>query len=134
MKKYHVVKIIDEYKIVISAGSDDGIQQGDSFYVLGKETQELIDPVTNESLGYIGAKKDIVCAFEVKPKYSICENAKKTVAYSSAIEAIKMADLSMLGKSKPVHLNVDIEQISGELDVDNTPIQIGDIVELVEKS
>jgi len=47
-----VVKVIDEYKVVINKGSVDGITNGDIFliYSLG---EELFDPDTNNSLGIL---------------------------------------------------------------------------------
>lgn len=51
-----VVKIIDNYQIVINKGLNDGIKNGDRFlvYVIG---EEIKDPDTDESLGNL----EIVC-------------------------------------------------------------------------
>lgn len=47
-----VIKVIDNYKVVINKGSKDGIANGNIFllYSLG---EELFDPDTNESLGVL---------------------------------------------------------------------------------
>jgi hypothetical protein len=45
-----VVKVIDEFTIVINAGMDKGVQQGKTFLIVG--IGEIIaDPDTNEELG-----------------------------------------------------------------------------------
>ena len=58
-----VIKIIDEYNIVINKGTADGITSNARFlvYRLG---EELFDPDTNESLGVL----EIVCG-EGKPEH-----------------------------------------------------------------
>lgn len=58
-----VIKVIDEYKLVINRGSDDGVTKNDKFliYHLG---EELFDPDTKESLGEL----EIVCG-EGKPEH-----------------------------------------------------------------
>lgn len=58
-----VIKIIDEYNIVINKGAADGVTLNDRFlvYRLG---EELFDPDTNESLGIL----ELVCG-EGKPEH-----------------------------------------------------------------
>lgn len=47
-----VVKLIDDYRVVLNKGQKDGLSEGDEFiiYELG---EEITDPLTNESLGRI---------------------------------------------------------------------------------
>lgn len=47
-----VVKVIDEYKIVINKGANDGVMLG-SVYLVYKIGEELFDPDTQESLGQL---------------------------------------------------------------------------------
>lgn len=58
-----VVKVIDEYRLVINKGSDDGITANNQFliYHLG---EELFDPDTKQSLGIL----ELVCG-EGKPEH-----------------------------------------------------------------
>lgn len=58
-----VVKVIDEYRLVINKGSDDGITENNQFliYHLG---EELFDPDTKECLGIL----ELVCG-EGKPEH-----------------------------------------------------------------
>lgn len=48
----HVAKVIDEFQVVINKGRDDGLKQGDKYLVYGLG-EEIVDPVTNESLGQL---------------------------------------------------------------------------------
>jgi hypothetical protein len=45
-----VARVVDEYKVVINRGADDGIKEGQRFLVYGIG-DEVLDPETNESLG-----------------------------------------------------------------------------------
>lgn len=58
-----VIKIIDEYRVVINRGSAHGVSKDDRFlvYYLGPE---LTDPDTNEKLGVL----ELVCG-EGKPEH-----------------------------------------------------------------
>jgi hypothetical protein len=46
-----VVKVIDDFTVVINKGSVNGIKKGDNFLIYYVEPDELIDPVSGESLG-----------------------------------------------------------------------------------
>ena len=65
-----VVKLLDEYKIVINKGANDGIKVGQVFLVY-KEDEELFDPDTNESLGRLEIVKG-----KGKPSLCLCFIAK----------------------------------------------------------
>lgn len=51
-KVAYVAKVIDEFRVVINKGSDDGLKQGDKYLVYGLG-EDIIDPVTYESLGQL---------------------------------------------------------------------------------
>lgn len=61
--KAKIVKVIDEYKVVINKGSNDGVTRNDR-YLIYKPGDELFDPDTKESLGVL----EIVCG-EGKPEH-----------------------------------------------------------------
>lgn len=58
-----VIKVIDEYKIVINKGKNDGVEAGNVFLIYYL-AEELFDPDTKESLGHL----EIVCG-EGKPEH-----------------------------------------------------------------
>jgi hypothetical protein len=49
--KIVVVRVIDELTVVLNIGIEKGVSKGDSFLVYYVEPEEIIDPVTGESLG-----------------------------------------------------------------------------------
>jgi len=122
---FKVIKIIDDMNIVINCGGQNAIAIGDQFNIYSTKTEEIIDPITSESLGEIRRLKATIQAAIVYDKVCICQNAinKATAAMLSLSERII---------SKPAPLNVDPEQISGGIIVDDDePIKIGDIVEKI---
>lgn len=58
-----VIKVIDEYKLVINRGSNDGVTMGDR-YLIYRLGEQMIDPDTHEDLGTL----EIVCG-EGKPEH-----------------------------------------------------------------
>jgi len=70
MAKYpaSVVKVIDEYTIVINRGSEHGISKGDQFLVYFIEPDEIKDPETGESLGHLEVVRGTGSAIHVQPK------------------------------------------------------------------
>lgn len=58
-----VIKILDEYKLVINKGSNDGVVISNRFLIYHLD-EEIIDPDTQESLGRL----EIVCG-EGKPEH-----------------------------------------------------------------
>lgn len=48
-----VVKVIDDYKLVINRGEISGIREGQRMLVYNTSEEEIKDPQTGESLGYL---------------------------------------------------------------------------------
>ena len=58
-----VIRILDQYKLVINKGSNDGVAMSNRFLIYHLD-EEIIDPDTQESLGRL----EIVCG-EGKPEH-----------------------------------------------------------------
>lgn len=126
MVKYKVVKIINEYRIVVNAGAKDGIKSGDilEVFVVG---QMVNDPDTNEELGTLDFIKAEIEIETVYPNMCICTNSIKTS--NNPMSALSKAALSLYAEKKePETLNVDMSQASGGLDDFDKKIKIGDLV------
>lgn len=65
-----VVKVLDDYMVVINRGSDHGVKKGDSFLVYFVEPDELVDPTTGEALGRLEIVRGSGSATHVQPKLS----------------------------------------------------------------
>ena len=53
MKNIQVAYIIDEYRLALNIGSADGVENGQRYLVYTLSDQEIHDPSTNESLGFL---------------------------------------------------------------------------------
>jgi len=65
-----VVKVIDEYTVVINKGSEQGVSKGDQFLIYYVEPEELIDPETGESLGSLEVVRGTGAVTHVQEKMS----------------------------------------------------------------
>lgn len=70
--KYRVIKIISDTEILINTGVNQGIKPGDILTIRGKD-EEIIDPFSNESLGYLPVTKAQVKVETVYEKMCICK-------------------------------------------------------------
>ena len=68
-----VVKVIDEYRVVINQGKRDEISVGDRYLVLNIG-EEIFDPDTNESLGEVEIIKGKGKVTHVQEKMSTLES------------------------------------------------------------
>ena len=104
--KYRVIKILSDREILINIGANQGIKEGNILTILGKD-EEIIDPFSHESLGYLPVTKAKVKVDTVYEKMCIC---KPTQVFNFEI----------------ARLNVEIPfQINNEED---NVIRIGDFV------
>jgi hypothetical protein len=75
-----VAEIIDNYKVVINKGADDGVKSGHTylFYSLGPE---IMDPSTNVSLGRLELLRGNGNVVHVQPKMSIVRSLRRKPVY-----------------------------------------------------
>lgn len=116
-----VIKIIDEYQIVINAGTNNGVYTNDSLEVFSVG-EEIKDPDTGIVLGTLDTIKAKLIVSHAYEGMAICENAnKRTISLIN----------SMIGATQStsdIPLNVDTAQISGGLTNNDKKIKIGDLV------
>ena len=70
--KYRVIKIISNFEIIVNIGANKGIKQGYILTIRGKD-EEIIDPFSHESLGYLPVIKAQVKVDTVYEKMCICK-------------------------------------------------------------
>ena len=63
-----VVNVIDDYKLVLNIGSDDGAKEGQKYLIYEVGTEEIFDPDTKESLGFLELVKGTGIITHVQPK------------------------------------------------------------------
>lgn len=124
--KIIVIKIIDEYQIVINKGSNDKIMEGNKFIIYRLSEEELKDPITKENLGYLEHVKGRVIATHVQEKISTLKSHEKINTGEKRI--IKRPTGFSITRN-PFHSTEEVEIIE-----DNSPlkklhgVQIGDLV------
>lgn len=69
-----VVNVIDDYKLVLNIGSDDGAKEGQKYLIYEVGTEEIFDPDTKESLGFLELVKGTGIITHVQPKMSTIES------------------------------------------------------------
>ena len=97
-----IVKVIDDYKVVINKGAEDGIKEGYKFlvYSLG---DEIYDPDTKESLGILEIVKGYGKATHVQNRMTTIESCKVTKKPSTK-KVVKNNNpiLAMVGSSETI--------------------------------
>lgn len=71
-----IVKVIDDFQIVINKGKEDGIRQGQRVLLYNLSDDEIIDPNTGESLGYLEIVKGTGRVIHIQEKMAIIESEK----------------------------------------------------------
>lgn len=51
MKQIQVAYVINNEKLVLNVGNEDGISKGQEFLIYGLSKDDIVDPATNSSLG-----------------------------------------------------------------------------------
>lgn len=72
-----VVKVIDDHKVVINKGARDNIKEGQRFLLYKLEEEEIKDPTTGKSLGYLEVVKGTGKVTHVQERMSTIESDKR---------------------------------------------------------
>src|SRR5699024_13033 len=133
-KEFKIVKILDEYNVVINAGLSHGLKQGDQFQILDKEGSDVIDPDTQEVIGTLDLIKATVEVTELQEKMCIC-SSRHTIKPNSLLSSTALSVginsiTDSLKFSEQEKLNVDLTQVTGGKRKSNKKIQLGDVVRL----
>ena len=86
-----VIKIINEYKIVINRGSIHGVRPDQRFLIYSLSEEELKDPETGESLGHLEIVKGIGRAIHVQDKLTTLHSDKKEITRRKIIKRPNIA-------------------------------------------
>lgn len=132
-KVFKVVKIVNEYRVVINAGKEDGIKVGNVFEIY-QEGETVMDPDTKENLGTMDYIKATVEVIDLFPKMCACRNTDTTTVPSAISQAVLgfAGALENYGQvTKVAKLNVNVEDISGGYEDIDKKIHVGDKVRLV---
>jgi len=73
-----VIKIVDELKLAINKGSEDSIKKNDIFMIF-EQGEELFDPDSKESLGFLEIPKLKMKVFNVQNKITLLESIETII-------------------------------------------------------
>lgn len=130
-KEFKIVKILDEYNVVINAGISQDIKQGDQFQILDKEGSEVVDPDTQEVIGTLDLIKATVRVTELHEKMCICSSQSSIKMNSPFLSGISSISDSFT-VSEQEKLNVDLAQVTGGKRKSNKKIRLGDVARLLK--
>lgn len=119
-----IAKIINSKQVVINAGSDLSLKEGDKLEIIDKfGTDPVIDPDTGKSLGTLDLPKGELIVSKVYPKMAIAESPRQPNI--SPLLRNSMLGIPTIQKD----LNVDPKQITGGFpEPSGTQIRVGDVV------
>lgn len=139
-QKFKVVKIIDDYSLVINAGINEDLSINEKIEIF-VEGEELFDIDTEKSLGTLDFIKDTLIITEIYPLFSVCQKPDiKKIVSSPSSPAVGSTSATVLNAFKKMYIpNVDKETITEKVKlnvlesdksgrvIDNSPIKIGDL-------
>lgn len=136
---FKVIKIIDEYSLVINGGITDDISVGDEIEIF-LEGDEIKDPFNDdEVLGTLDFIKETLEVTEVYPNFSVCKKFHiEKIHHPSPLQKALAAGVVGIGSglSGITETNVTVEkinvakgQITGRKTGDNI-IRIGDVARI----
>jgi len=126
-KKIKIIKIIDETTFILNVGRVDGVDENTKFRIIDSSPEPIIDPDTEETIGFLEASKGTIEADEVQEKMTVARTRLHTKMNKSPL-------LGAMNAFQPYEtqyreeLIVDETQITGGYDRSNNPIKIGDEV------
>lgn len=110
-----VIRILSDERLIVSLPQENTVQVGNEIVIRGKGTA-IIDPDTQETLGYANSEK---ARLKIEVKYD---------RFAICVSEPTSSDLSVLASlARPKQLRIDRTQID-PLESDNSPIVVGDIV------
>lgn len=140
-ENYHIAAILNEYEVVINAGSNEGLSAGDKIEIF-EINDDIIDASTKENLGPLVFVKDTLEIVFVDEKYAICQKfierkisvPSVTSSFHETIEKIAQTTRKTVEMSKEsVSININKEQ---SLNIPRVhlrkqiPIEIGDLARI----
>ena len=75
-KQLKVVSVLDNYRVALNAGLNQGIKIGQRYLIYSLGNEEIIDPDTNESLGFLEIVKGTGEVIHVQEKLCTIESVE----------------------------------------------------------
>ncbi|MFC3900383.1 hypothetical protein [Aliicoccus persicus] len=135
-KKVKIAAILSETEVIINAGSLDGIQIGQTFYIIDTEGRIIKDPDTDSILGKFEGYKGKLIVKKTEDRFSYCETPTyyKSLAVESTLASSRalLNSLDTISGTEQDKLNIVKEDI---LDLNSiytdTQVMVGDSLEYI---
>lgn len=128
--EFFVARLLNEYEIIISGGSNQGIKIGSKFKL--SNNIDVVNPKTNKLIGTMHTDKGIVKVTKIFPNMCVCEDIKNGNIYtieSHDLNPNKSSLEDMINHKN--RLNVDMNQLADEYTSSDRAIRVGDKAELI---
>ncbi|MFN5514357.1 MAG: hypothetical protein ACK5CA_06330 [Cyanobacteriota bacterium] len=122
-----VARVIDPYQLVINRGQADGIRKGQRMLVYYIDEEEIQDPDTGESLGFLELVRGTGRTILVEEKFSILES---DTLYRKFSEPQAKTKEELLSQINPTVINPLIALQEGMLKPFDHP-KVGDLVKAI---
>jgi membrane-bound ClpP family serine protease len=132
--KGKVIRILDKRTVVINLGSKNRISNDSVFHILG-DPEDIVDPETQETLGTVRVSKSRVRASQVFDRFTVATTAW-TNTYWPQLSHFLSGYSGISGKPTieevdEGELNVDVHDIHPWKAKSESPVKVGDEVEVV---
>lgn len=113
---FKIAKVLDSYKVVMNAGSNQKISNGQKYLIYQLSDEEIIDPDTNKSLGFLEIVKGTGTVTHVQDNMATLEACEREKS------------------SKIIHRSVILGGATEEVEASIKPFdnpQVGDLLKRV---
>lgn len=110
-----VAKVINDSKLVLNVGKEDGVEYGDDFLIYSISKEDIIDPITNKSLGKLELVKGKGFVTSVQEKMCIIESSNKKEKTSRIVRDSSNSSfpVSTWGQfTRPTKVEEQIEEVT----------------------
>jgi hypothetical protein len=127
-RQWRIIRLLDDHTVVVNVGERDGVEPGMRLGIYSP-LDDIVDPVTGETLGDYRRRKGVVSVTEVQERFCIAE----TPRVRQQVEERGMPLFGSVKRTEMIQrsLNIADEHIrdvpGGET------VVVGDIVEIITK-
>ncbi|MBI2135362.1 hypothetical protein HYU09_05195 [Candidatus Woesearchaeota archaeon] len=118
-----IIKILDEYRVVIDKGYTDGVEK-DTIFIIYSEGEIVEDPETKENLGRIEHVKSKIKPLHIQENFTIMETAEKEASTNLTGIMHYLSTSQVFYRKKPLKISADIKKSEQPDDT----IKVGDLV------
>ncbi len=131
-----VAAVLNDREIALTAGTNAGLQVGDTLRIIDGSGQQVRDPDTGEVLGEIVATKAVVRVYEAQERFSLARTfrSRRVNVGGAGVGAFTKLFEAPRYETRVETLRRDPSKGLPLADPDESLVEVGDIAEKVEGS